>query len=395
MPVEHVFGAAKANKNKGRNQCGSALTCWAAPIDGEVLTSRNKFKTIDTSSVPMSRNGDDLPAALHRAPIAPRHMEADTKKLDLHRITGSGEASFYSTIAHNLAVPIYDMLNLRSAVPEGAADSLDCVWFCRLAHPTIILNKIGTTKWFIGGGDLCGKMTLGWPLGEARGPNGDWYSPRFDDEAGFKLITLHQPKRWQARSLHILSPLHQAVQHEQKATKADVVILKSSAHYGTMPMCLQTLGPTRSLLEVAAREAFWQLPISYIRLVLDQEEIEGPSGTLFEAVGTAGWAFIVGCDLRIINSVYEKRELSLAPDTDIEKISTLDDAIECLDKDDRQQLNKEISEAKNKKHVHEEFLTHHSEWKVTEGSQFWHEGNRRDAVEKIVRPPRPGANPFY
>ena len=85
-----------------------------------------------------------------------------TRDANFKRIVGIGDAPWFSPSATNTPSPYADILACRE-VGVSRLRRLETSWFCRLAHPRVLVRKVGADDWLIPIGELYSTIVKVWP----------------------------------------------------------------------------------------------------------------------------------------------------------------------------------------------------------------------------------------
>ena len=92
-------------------------------------------------------------------------------------------------------------------------------------------------------------------------------SPKTGDGGNYKLLAILDGNEWEAVTVKVASPLHQAVRKEQGPVPDPLkeVRVKDSSKYGRLTLTFMVTSPFRSVIELAAYEGFYDLSFAYLQ----------------------------------------------------------------------------------------------------------------------------------
>ena len=228
-----------------------------------------------------------------------------------------------------------------------AVTYLETTWLARLCSPRIAVRKINTSDWYVAIGDICSVVVKLWPLKLENGV----YLPVVGDDSVAVTETIHDECGWLAMPLAPFSPLRRACMQQVASTgyfTGSLVQVLDSHTYGKLTIAAVSTEPPRWLIEVACREAFWDLPCNYLRKLA--EYLEPPLiGTdvfgLITSIGTHQIPIAEQTDT-LWASIYLKREITFEFDEDLEELCDLEYVLDAFDEGDKQSLETELKSAK-------------------------------------------------
>ncbi|CAK0866508.1 unnamed protein product, partial [Prorocentrum cordatum] len=338
--VEDLFNRAKKNVDLGSNTQCCIERAWALPIDKRVASSVHKYKEVDHTSVLFARSAE-LEDECFRPPLRPDRQSEAVRELKLNQVIGYGEASWYSPGASRAMTPIAEMLALRDVTAAKDLSLCQKLWMGRLVSTRMLFRKKGTQAWYIGVGDIVSTLAVGWPAVRVH-PSGV-YAPQ---QGGVKpgLFAVFDLSKWEACSIEICSPLHNAIVAEGGKDGKEVSLQRWS-HYGDMGVLARTSGPIAPLLNVAARQAFGRLPLSFLK-VLSEELGVGGGVTLVEVLrGLIKHIFPEITDDDLL-AILRQREYNYEEVDDMADVMDDEIIVESFDTKDQVTLKKELETLK-------------------------------------------------
>lgn len=339
--VEDSFNRIKKGVDLGVHTRCSTHRCWALPIDKAVVGKIHRYMEVDRTEILQARTPTIADGVFH--PVVRKELlSEDMRSLSLARVVGFGEASWYSPQAASLMRPLCEMSALREARSVDALEKLDTVWLCRLVSKRMLFRRVHTGDWFIGIGDICGTLAVGWPATRSSAAN--TFLPVVIPGVQARLFTILNLDDWEARPFEIHSPLHVAVAQSGGQAESSVTVGPSS-NCGRLTMVAVPTGPVEPLKVVAARGAFAQLPLAALRTLCTFGLTPGTS--LLECISALARHLLPQCTDEEVLAVLRVREVNFEICEDVRDML----AAEAFDQKDVPAL---VSELKGLKSQREE-----------------------------------------
>ena len=203
LPVEEMFNRVKKNVSLGGNSTCTPQRAMAVAIDARVLSGLNKYEEVNRDSQKHVRNFA-FTKQTFRPNFSAKTMDPKLKNLNLKRIVGTTEASWFSPNAANTAAPFADILACREVAPR--IFRLETAWLSRLFTPLLAVRPTGTSDWFVVVGDICAVLVKGWPLAVDSGI----YTPITNNDSVAKNFVCHDIDAFEAFPLKPACPMHRA-----------------------------------------------------------------------------------------------------------------------------------------------------------------------------------------
>ena len=246
-------------------------------------------------------------------------------------------------------------------------------WLSQLVQPRIALKKYGTSQWFIGAGCIADSIGLGWPATR----RGDCFIPDTSDTATGVFISILDHNQWRAAPIEPISPLH-SVLHElsggQPTTKVDLPDSSACTKHQIVGMLS---GKEGSLLDVAAREAFWHLPLAWLKQLAELIDAPGPHDSLISCLETLVKTRFPLMKNDQVMQILQKRELNLEVSTGvgaIEDVLGLEYVLDIYDEEEREAVKIEIEAAKKSAGTLKQYKSSFTEWKAARNGRDGGEG---------------------
>ena len=346
MPIEEMFNRIKRNVAGGSNTVCTPQRAMAVAIDTQVLSKLNDYDEISREGEGGLRNFAFNKFAF-KPPFAKSNMDADVVALDLKRIVGAGEASWFSPNAANSSAPYADNIACRLVQPH--IRKLETAWLSRLFGPSLAFKKIGSPTWYCALGDVCGVLIKAWPLKSS----GAVYSPITTDDSAAINAVCTDTDLFEAMPLNPVSPMHRACLQEINEVgymTGTLVRLRASGDYGHLPIAALPGDMARGLLNTQLRLGFGTLGPSYLQKLVHYLDGVMQGTSLFDllctlAVSIEGESLTRDVMLMCLNA----RSITFEDDEEIAELIELEYVLDCFDAGERTTLAKEIKDAKDKK----------------------------------------------
>ena len=183
-------------------------------------------------------------------------------------------------------------------------------------------------------------------------------------------FTITDPDEYEGIGIVPISPLHRAVLKEGGGVAVcgvtQSVALGDSSMYSTLKMSAKVFGTARPLLILACFEAFWNLPPSFIKEVIDYKELPSKGNRLADLLLSASEGIIPVAEFsdEVMASIYDKRRVYHEDDACLDDVCHMEDVLAAFDKSEREELSSGIKSAKLTKSEYESFERDVRTWKV-------------------------------
>jgi len=366
LPVDEGFNRIKAHVTAhGMNTRCTPQRALAVTVDTGVLSKLNKFKEVDRSSIPPMRAVALSPTAF-TPPKKPADDDTAMKELNLKSVIGTGPASWYSPTASTMMTPYADIVTRRLAKEQGVPfRMLEFTWLTRLCNRFLLIQPVGSDLWYLSMGSICNEYIKAWPVVKT----GKTYSVVWNNTAKSKAFLFVEPQKFSAMPVQPVSPMHKAILSvcQQEDPDDKHVHLPDSATMGKLTIAIKGTDSARPFYHVACREAFWQLPASFIKAFLDHinAEITGGLG-LWNLITIACNKLLPPGQVTddLWHSIYQKRDVAMEPDEDMWLLIEMEFVLDCFDKDERVTLEKEIEKSKTCRSDWESYHGDFKAWKA-------------------------------
>ena len=332
----------------------------AVAIDARVLSGLNKYEEVNRDSQKHVRNFA-FTKQTFRPNFSAKTMDPKLRNLNLKRIVGTTEASWFSPNAANTATPFADILACREVAPR--IFRLETAWLSRLFTPLLAVRPTGTSDWFVVVGDICAVLVKGWPLAVDSGI----YTPITNNDSVAKNFVCHDIDAFEAFPLKPACPMHRACLVEVAAHGyffGKVVRLKASGEYGALPIGAVAAGPPRPLLDTSCRGGFGSLPPSFLQKLEEYLQCDKTGTSLFDILTSLAPKCVKDLTDEIMKEIYDARRVSFEFDEDLLDLVELEYVLDCFDGGDRLALETEIKDARDKKDQRQKFDESVCAWKV-------------------------------
>ena len=377
LPIDELFNRIKNKVGQGSNTRCSLERTYALAIDSDVLCGINNYLEIErTTSVP-TRNSS-FPDNTFKPSLKRKSMDEDTKKLELHKIAGTGDAPWYSPQAQSFMRPYCELGASKICKANGSLATMEHVWLSSLFHTGMIVRTVAEPDLsYLCLGHVCSVFAILWPVVK----DGPTWKPKLDTSSKAKHVVVCDLAIWRATPVQIIGPMHNAllkIMNTDPGTDG-CCTLPASHNFGVLKICLIAVGEERPLLQTAALEAFWDLPLSFLVTLAHYLELSSVGCRLFDVLQQL-LKHLVPSDVltdEIIMNVMTKRRLSMEPDDDLQQICDLEYVLDTFDKTDRKNLEVEINVAANSKADYAEFSDSvakykaHSYFKIFNKSKYF------------------------
>ena len=356
--VEDCFNVVKRKTDcKSNNVCTSSFT-MSTLIDEQVLSKKYRFKDVDRSSEVPPRN-TALESNVHCPVLSKQKLEPKLRAAAFDGIASFGEATWYSPGASGYMAPLADLEAARVAKRSDKIGLLGNRVLARLVNPGLLIRKAGTEAWMLGVGSIDGAVAVAWPMEKRRD---GCYIPLAGATTTRSLVTVLDISEWEAMPVRWISPMARAIRQEliklgeESNFQKEVELKDASAYGGQLSMGALPTAPASSLLQAAAREAFWSLPLTFLRDLAERLEIEYKDTTtigILEAL--ARHAFPGISDEELIR-ILERRGYHSEGDMEhCEDLVNIEWVTDLMDASFAEQLRDEISSAKKGRAAREDY----------------------------------------
>lgn len=249
------------------------------------------------------------------------------------------KAKYYSPGATNLCVEFADMALLAEARRNDQAGKVNCAWlsmFCDV--PNLMIRKKGPdSSWVFVLGQCKGSACLVWPAEAVRIPGTDLtaFLPEISAYSRqMHWVALLDLDDYEGCTFKWRSPHWQW--HEHPSSREHMCTEKVGS-------CLVMAVPemTGSLMEVGARNAFWQFNATQIKLLGGSVGIRLPPtrSNLFTVV-LAVVQGVLSCSEEVAVDIMSRR-FSQVGDFNYDEFMSVDEGIQMMSKDEEQEFKKE------------------------------------------------------
>ena len=340
--IEDDVHYCKAAMNTANNKKLTDLRMYYKPVESEIAEKVHHYESPLAAGTPYTQRQD--------AEDSWFHAPADKETKGLRDIEGTTESvPWYSPAAEAQHVPVCDLelaRYLEFTDQVGAVTDIDLVVLLK-GHQNILVRD--KSRWHSDGDWLLplamvvNYCAVAWRvvLKEFRGPTTMKY---FELRTGpqYQLIFLCAPKRWEACTFEWWSPLHQRS------------ALPKSIEVGP-DVCVSRgilVSDPEPLIEVVGRLGFGQLQKTALLRVARHFEIDVSSGDdLIEILmKMVRFATAIDDDLQILEIIKRTRVVPKSHSDVMEQLLDDDSVMSSMDRDDRQQVEKELREGKIKEH---------------------------------------------
>ena len=130
---------------------------------------------------------------------------------------------------------------------------------------------------------------------------------------------------------------------------------QDSSAYGKLTMVGEWTGGPRPLLEVAAREAFWSLPVSFLKRLADHKGWDYTSTSLADLLQSCARKCIPDCSDEVLVQVLGKRLAVFDADWSLDDLLGFEYIADLFDRELAEEMNEEVKKAKQHKGSREDF----------------------------------------
>ena len=258
LPCDESFNKVKAEVAKQSNTRMSATKMFANTIAKGVFNELNHFNVVDGSDIEHVRN-PFIDTAVFEAPLRQKALPEAIQALNLHRIVGTGEASWYSPAADKKDKPLAEMIAARQLDEDDKLPLMKFVWLGQLALQNMFIRKVGSIDWKLVLGDLFETLIVVWPM---QNHFGFWVPVTTAGTVAEHLVIV-DVSEWEALMVYPMSPMHFAVKRQQGpcAARDTIVDLQASHCYDSELICAKMMSNEMPLLEASCRNGFGTLAV--------------------------------------------------------------------------------------------------------------------------------------
>ncbi len=347
--IEDSFNGIKSAVDKKGNTMTNAVYAWSNLVDKAIMSKKYAFREVVRQPALPERNTTFAPETW--TPVLKKaKLDAAVKDAGWHKVVGYGDAEWFSPGAGGYLAPYADLQAARDAHAADQLHMLGSRNYVRLVQKNVLLQKIGAGdgKWYLGIGDADCSVGIVFPVVEVEPGQ---FVP--DNNRDKKLITILDPDAWRAKPVKWISPLHRAVVSElrdigETSTSFREVRVKAADHYGRhTTMTALVNGPTQTLWQVAASQAFWNLPLTFLREMAMRRDIELRDTTLLSTLECLYRSAFPACSDEDVIKMLDLRSLAFEDDLSCcGDLVAMEDVCDSFDRSFGEQLLAEIRDAK-------------------------------------------------
>lgn len=342
--VENSFNRQKRMKARDTNRRLDLRRAWGVLLDRQVLDQVNDFQPVRFAGTQPTRSVT-LPPAVQEPPLSGCSID-EASKLSSHK----AKMDWYSPGASKHSLKYLTQVVMDYADKHSLWGSLDKVWlncFFRASH-SLMLREIGDRQSaYFALQDLSGCCAAVWPAIEVTRPSGAaelgdlvYFEPKPNPEVEECFVVALAAERWEALWVQWRSPAWQVANLKQDAPQGFAVRAFGRPGAEWAPM-----------LEVGARAAFWDLPLTTLKAIADYRGVVvEPKASLFSVL-TAIVGGILDCDEVEVLDICRQRLAKMshsASNSMSDVILELDEGQSFLDTDEKRELlsaKKRVGEA--------------------------------------------------
>ena len=290
--------------------------------------------------------------------------------------TTSSKPSWHSPSAASSAKRVADMALCEHLDERDDWDSLSDAWWVLLLRGTdILIRRVGEAQWHFALGDVCEVAGLGWPAEMKTLGMQQWAIPC---GAGTSLdwVFVTRPSDFEAIEYKWRSPYSQAV-------------IANSLGVPPFSHCVacQLRGEAAPLLTLAARCAFWKLPLSAVQAIATRLGVALNGATKLYGVLEALVVHILGIEGAELLEIMARRIAREALVADESVLEDFDDVFEIMGKSDKKAVEGDKEARERSDRLAEEYRQDHSARQDIVRQAHERAGNRT----RTARRARPGA----
>ncbi len=356
--IEDSFGCLKRKVDTKSNDMCTSDYAWATLVDRKVLSSKHNYQEVNRLAEVHERNAAPPPRC-HTPVLQKNRLDPVAKAADFSSIAGLGDASWFSPSATNLFLPYADLEACRAAAAAGQLGNLHLRSYSRLINKHVVFREKGSGSWQLGLGNIDGCVGVSWPVVEAAD---GCFTVEVKPNTVRNFVTVLNPNNYEAVPISWASPMRRAIMQELANEGKDgfgwhQVSLKQASSYGALSIGAQPLGPVAGLLQTAASQGFWDLPVSYLRDLSEKLELEVKGTSLIKVLETLSFHLIPGLTNEMFLRILDLRGLHVEQDlAHCDYLVCSGYAADCFDRAFAEQVAGEMREAKQTKEFHDEFI---------------------------------------
>ena len=388
--IEDCFNVIKRKSDAKSNTTCTTSFAHSVLVDEGVVTSKHRYTDVERRHEIIER-GAALPAHANRPVLHKAMLDPCVKEVDFSQIAGFGDADWWSPGASGYMSPYADLEASRQAAASGQLHLLGNKLFSRLINHDMLVRRHGEDRWWLGLGAIDSAIAVLWPMDEN---SGGMFTVSTAPTATRRLVTVLNFDDWEARSIKWLGPMHRAIMRGLEGEPiANIgqrnVKLKPGSSYADNAVCACPSSPSMSLLKVAAHEAFWSLPGSYLKELGERLEAHISGTSLIDIVTSMVRFALPELSDDLLIRILDKRSLWYEKESCyVEDLTSLEWATELLDRSFSEVLATEIKDGKAMQSAHEEFASDLVKLKVPISSKpFCSQGFVRERGGARLSPP--------
>ncbi len=345
--VEDMFNVVKSQNRHKSNTTATEQFCMAQPLDSRLLSTKHRYREVDAKNeVPPRQAGFDEHA--FKPLLRKSLLDEGTKSCNLDAVSTFGDPTWYTTGAGQYFAPYTDLEVLRQHAEHGSPwPHIHKRGFCKLIRRNMIFKRCtATTR----------RGTSASATSTGRSPSaGPCSSPgRYVlvcEDANPKFFLIVAPERIRAAPVRMVSPLSQAVARERERIDGPTdhnteVSLGDSAKNSKECFVAEVTGPVCTLLELAAKEAFYDLPLSFLKEVGAWRGADFDNTTMLGVLEKLICRILVGITEDALIKILELRGMQYEEDEHISDLIHLEYITDLFDKSFQDDLETEIKSAK-------------------------------------------------
>ncbi len=294
----------------------------------QVLSDRHSYKEISCDEAP-HLHGLHKVASTCFSPPARQYARYSFSKIQQ---TDKDTKAWHSPGVAQLAASTADLEICRQARESGGLAMASQAWLaCLFSGQDMLVKAPHSDQWMFSL-TPCNNIGIFWPADEKNFLDGSTYFvPRTEPGTKHILKAMTAYQNWKARSVSWCSPWRQLLNGYGTSEQIG----------GQTARTVGVAGPEQDILEFAARHAFWQLPKTTLDMLCRKKGIDAGS-TLFDSLCKLIKSIIAGLTDEQLADILRLRVAS-SPKHDhfAMEILQLDSFMDCLDREEHEQLVKE------------------------------------------------------
>lgn len=346
------------NAPKYANRRGKIETAFGTLIKKHVLGEVHKFNEVCADDALLVRN-----RVLDARVFEPKSRQASMNFADIS--SGRARAPWFSPGAEGLPIPFADMLLLRMVKLQGLEDKLPDCSFGSLMHMShhIVVKQSPDSEgrgWFF---PLCmlGSLVLAWPADEHEfvhaSSQGQFYTPRRQVNNIMDLcIVCCDPTSWVARSFAWRPPSWQQRWFHKV----------SRSQWGSWRLVAMPESASTPLLTLAAKCGFWSMTkVALMNIARRTMVSVGQGGDLFDCLCALIREHAPSSEKDLVDALGKRlRYASNATSGGLDALLQTDEQLWVFDKQDHDDLKKELVETEAKRSAAEIFRQKYHELRL-------------------------------